>query len=255
MACVNKVFNIYKYPGETPLACLERLKVSDPALRDVVMTYAGRLDPMAEGVLLVLAGDMVHAKERYLRLNKVYECEVLFGVGTDTHDCLGLITEHRAPHVTVSAVRNEIKKFIGTIAQEYPAFSSKTLRGTPLFALSRSGRLDTGTLPKHSVQVMSIKVHDLKKVRVSNLRKKIAERILRVKGDFRQNAILRSWKHSRLPSELRLVKCRIRCGSGFYVRTFARDLGKSLGCPALAFSIRRLSVGRFISTRSLRRLA
>ena len=53
------------------------------------MTYAGRLDPMASGLLIVLAGEETKNKEKYLNLDKEYLFEVLFGFKTVTYDFLG----------------------------------------------------------------------------------------------------------------------------------------------------------------------
>jgi tRNA U55 pseudouridine synthase TruB len=52
---MENVLKLYKNVGETPLECLERFRVENSEYKDVPMTYAGRLDPMAEGVLIVLA--------------------------------------------------------------------------------------------------------------------------------------------------------------------------------------------------------
>ncbi|MEI7513657.1 MAG: hypothetical protein WCJ74_03505, partial [bacterium] len=87
---MDKVLNLYKRAGETPLLCILRYKKDNPQFENVPMTYAGRLDPLAEGVLLVLTGKEVHRKEEFLNLRKEYEVEVLFGFETDTFDVLGL---------------------------------------------------------------------------------------------------------------------------------------------------------------------
>ena len=42
-----------------------------------------------------------------------------------------------------------------------------------------------------------------------------------------------------------VLKIIIECGKGFYVRTFADDLGQILGCGAFLKSLRRLSSGPF----------
>lgn len=71
---------IYKHIGETPLEALERFRREQGIAADVPMTYAGRLDPMAEGLLLILLGEECKNKEKYLGLDKEYEVEVLFGI-------------------------------------------------------------------------------------------------------------------------------------------------------------------------------
>ena len=40
--------------------------------------------------MILLAGDAVYEKEKYLKLDKEYEAEILFGFETDTYDILGL---------------------------------------------------------------------------------------------------------------------------------------------------------------------
>ena len=66
MAEIQSFYVLNKEIGETPLECMERFRLSkglDPLLP---MTYAGRLDPMAEGVLLVLVGEECKNKDKYL---------------------------------------------------------------------------------------------------------------------------------------------------------------------------------------------
>ena len=84
---------LQKKKGETPLECLERYRALHPELAKEKMTYAGRLDPMAEGELLILIGGECKEKEKYLGLDKEYEVDVLFGFKTDTGDVLGKVTE------------------------------------------------------------------------------------------------------------------------------------------------------------------
>ena len=44
---MDKVLNLYKKRGETPLECIYRFKMVNPEYADKPMTYAGRLDPLA----------------------------------------------------------------------------------------------------------------------------------------------------------------------------------------------------------------
>ena len=79
-----------KEVGETPLIALRKWKEQNPEYKDVIASYAGRLDPMASGKLLVLFGEECKKQKSYTNLDKEYEIEVLFDVGTDTGDALGL---------------------------------------------------------------------------------------------------------------------------------------------------------------------
>ena len=97
---------LYKEKGETPLECIERHQLHRP------YTYAGRLDPMAEGVLLVLEGEECKDRERYLSKDKTYEYECIVGIKTDTSDALGCITDTLVvstppPHTAVTQIKGD----------------------------------------------------------------------------------------------------------------------------------------------------
>ena len=87
----KKSIIVYKNLGETPLECLERVRSEQGIADDIPMTYAGRLDPMAEGLLIILIGEECKNKEKYLGLDKTYEFKILVGFSTDTYDLLGMI--------------------------------------------------------------------------------------------------------------------------------------------------------------------
>src|SRR3989338_4911372 len=95
-----------KKEGETPLAALEAFRRKNKEYANTKLTYAGRLDPMASGLLLLLAGEEIKNKEKYLNLDKEYEFEILFGFQTDTYDILGKITKtHMKPTCQTCGVK------------------------------------------------------------------------------------------------------------------------------------------------------
>ena len=68
------IHNLYKQRGETPLECLERFRCQRLPLTHEKMTYLGRLDPMAEGVLLVGSGEedtKQKRREEFFSLDKM----------------------------------------------------------------------------------------------------------------------------------------------------------------------------------------
>ena len=89
----GRVVNLYKNLGETPRERLERLRAQKPHYAHEVLSYAGRLDPMAEGVLTCLVGSANRRREQYLDMGKEYTLDVLFGFSTDTYDILGRVME------------------------------------------------------------------------------------------------------------------------------------------------------------------
>lgn len=50
------------------------------------MSYAGRLDPLARGLLIALLGSRVSEQKTYETLKKVYQFQVIFGMKTDSYD-------------------------------------------------------------------------------------------------------------------------------------------------------------------------
>ena len=70
-------------------------------------------------------------------------------------------------------------------------------------------------------------------------------------GGFVKEASLKKKSVNLLDSKLignsnkNISKISIRCGSGFYVRSYARDLGDKLDSSAHIFSLKRTKVGKF----------
>ena len=257
------ILSIYKNSGETPLECLERVRGEHPEFKNMPMTYAGRLDPMAEGLLLVLVGDECNKKDEYLNLPKEYEVEVLFGFATDTYDLLGKIQTPSASGISPFAggekIQETLKNFTGKIIQKYPPFSSRTVNSKPLFKWAREGRLDEIEIPSHEVFVSDIKILKSFSITGEKLLKKIRTEVAKIKGDFRQEEILKIWeenltpqvglvasnKEGLWPEEFPVVTLSISCSSGTYVRAIAHDLGLFLNTPALAMKIVRTKIGDY----------
>jgi tRNA U55 pseudouridine synthase TruB len=80
--------------------------------------------------------------------------------------------------------------------------------------------------------------------------KTVKERIAKVKGDFRQEKILDSWKNllntnSNASKKFQIIQLCIKSSSGAYMRTLAQKLGESLGMDALAWKIKRTKIGDY----------
>ena len=240
---------IYKNLGETPLEALDRLRVEKPEYKDEKLSYAGRLDPMAEGVMLVMVGIENKEREKYLNMNKEYEFEVLFGLATDTYDLLGLpaqaglATDHLGVRLpSEDAIREALKKFKGVRSQIYPAYSSKTVAGRPLFEYAREGKLGEIEMPQKEVEIFDIELLGMREISKQDLLVDILQRISLVKGDFRQAEIKKRWREVLTDLDIpnfKIAKIRMHASSGTYARAVASELGTALGLPALAFSIKR----------------
>ncbi len=248
---MKNIFLLNKKEGETPLEALESFRAKNKKYKDAKMTYAGRLDPMASGLLLVLAGEEIKNKERYLSLEKEYEFEILFGFATDTYDILGkIVASTNLPLIMRESelqdkIKDNLKFFTGKFIQKYPIYSSKTVKGKQLFVYARSG-IDV-EIPEREVSVKELKFLELRKIKSDKLLKNIEKRIRKVKGDFRQKEIVKLWRKNLNigNSVFHIAKFKIRCSSGTYVRGIVNSLGEKIGIPALAFSIERTKIGNF----------
>jgi tRNA U55 pseudouridine synthase TruB len=113
---------------------------------------------------------------------------------------------------------------------------------------AREGKIDEIEIPSHDVFIESIDLIEEKQITGKKLLEKITKDISLIKGDFRQNEILHLWNENlknKKEEKYSIIKLRISCGSGVYVRGIANDVGLSLEIPSLALSIVRTKVGDF----------
>ena len=243
---MRNVIEVYKNIGETPLEAVRRFKRENREYADEKMTYAGRLDPMAEGLLVLLAGSAVYEKESYTELDKTYEFDVLLGVSTDTGDVLGIIQNVNSFSFDEDKFVSSLKTFEGVQIQEYPMYSSKTVDGMPLWKNARDGwKLEN--IPTHEIEIYTLGYLSYIDISAPQVLSSVLGRIDMIKGDFRQEEIKNSWeKNLNKARVFTVVKVRASVSSGTYIRVLAESIGKKLGIPALAFSIKRTSIGDMV---------
>ncbi len=248
---------VWKPVGKTPLDMVHRLKEKSE-YSSQTMSYAGRLDPMAEGILLILEGEENKKRKDFEALEKEYECDVLFGVATDSYDILGLVT-HTSQLPDIQNVDKKVSKqlqtYIGKHLQRYPPYSSKPVDGKPLYYWARNRRLHEIEIPQKQIEIKDIQQLKIRRLISSQSQKNIHERISLVDGNFRQEEILKTWdeffrtnQHQKFP----LVTFRIVCSSGTYIRSIVNELGEKLGVSTLAFRITRIRVGKYTIVNALK---
>lgn len=236
--------------GMTPLDCIRQYQIEHPEYAAEKLGYAGRLDPMAEGLLLILVGAENVNREQFLGLDKEYEVEMLLGISTDTYDLLGLITDDTAyTPVAQSTIRDTFKAFTGDILQKYPPYSSKTVRGKPLYAWAREGRLSEIDIPEETRTIHRIDYVREQLIDRSDLQSGITLKLETVRtGDFRKDRILQSWNiffESSPQNHFQIVTFKVACSSGTYMRSLVHAIGQVLSVPALTFSIKRTRIGDY----------
>lgn len=191
-------------------------KPSGPTSRDVVDAvvaatgmrkagHAGTLDPMATGAVVVAIGRATRLIRYLQEFDKEYFATAKLGVATDTLDADGVVTESRPMRVNAAAVEEAAQQFVGNIQQIPPMVSALKVGGTRLYELARRGE-EVAREPR-PVRVVAFDVLSV--------------------GDGEQP----------------LVKFRVVCGKGTYVRVLADDLAKSLGGRAHLTQLRRTRIG------------
>lgn len=247
----TEILKLYKNLGETSLECIERFRAEHSEYREMPMTYLGRLDPMAEGLLLVLAGN-TRDKKKYLDWDKAYEFEVLWGVETDTYDVLGLVTgTGPMPQKLDFKMQKLLENIQKKKVQEYPPYSSRTVGGKALHAWAREGKIDEIDIPTRAIRIFSIEHTNTRLVKASDLLAEIEARVALVKGDFRQEGIPLRWRETIALNERDHIHeylisgFRASVASGTYIRSLAHEMGELLDTAALAYSIKRTRVGEY----------
>lgn len=167
--------------------------------------HAGTLDPLAEGLLVILVGKATKLFSKFVNFDKEYLGVLKLGEVTTTGDSQGELVEKKEyADVDDAKLQKSFASLIGDIKQVPPMVSALRKGGKRLYALARRG-ITVEREPR------DIKIYELK--------------ILKI--------------------ELPLVEFYVRCSKGTYVRALAEDIGKLLGCGAHIIKIRRLSIGFF----------
>ncbi len=238
--------------------------------------HAGALDPFASGILIILVGKATKLSDSFLTLDKEYEAEVLLGIGTDGGDREGKIINHlnhqepneatsseliahspkqkidtRNSQLTTQEIAHVLKTFQPSYEQYVPVFSSVKVDGQKLRKLARSYAgfeiIDKDnnkfiefkndkneiekeiTLPKKNVNIYELELIEVGKLEGSKVRKLYEDKSFELKDS----------------DEFQVLKIRVKCSKGTYIRQLAIDIGEKLGVPASLISLRRTEIGEY----------
>ncbi|MBO3746567.1 tRNA pseudouridine(55) synthase TruB [Streptosporangiaceae bacterium NEAU-GS5] len=171
--------------------------------------HAGTLDPMATGVLVIGVEKATRLLGHLALTEKVYEATMRLGVSTNTDDAEGEVVAVSSAHeVAADAVLAGIKALTGPIMQVPPQVSAIKINGERAYKRARAGE-----------------------------EVELAARPVTVHG-FEVTAI----RHS---GDVVDVDATVRCSSGTYIRSLARDLGAGLGVGGHLTYLRRTRVGPY----------
>jgi len=122
--------------------------------------FAGTLDPLASGLMILATGRATKLLDWFHFLPKVYEAVLEFGKSSDTFDREGDIKVWPRKNINQAELKKGIKKFIGQQVQTVPIFSAKKVSGKKLHVLARQGK--TVDLPKNEIFIYDIKIIEYK---------------------------------------------------------------------------------------------
>lgn len=248
-----------KKVGETPLDVLENWRQGTPEASGVPLAYAGRLDPMAEGKLLMLIGEECKVQTNYHQSDKEYQITIALGLASDSGDVLGIISSDMPTRFTEDIVNEVVKQFIREIEFTYPIFSSKTVQGKPLHTWAVEGRLNEIEIPKRKAEIYQIKDLKCRTTRRSNLYDEAIAKINSLPtvtdprkalgNDFRRPEVINSWSKFVADGNendlFTLIDMTVVCSSGMYMRTLAELIAEALNTKGLALKINRTKIGHF----------
>ncbi len=248
---------IEKMVGETPLVSLEHLRANLHIPHDIPLAYAGRLDPMASGKLLIVIGDECKNQNKYHAFDKEYKVEVLLGASSDTGDVLGLLTPAMQKISTEIEIQKVLHGFIGPIRLPYPHFSAKTVHGKQLHIWTLENRLDEITIPIKESIIHKISFGSLRTISKQEILKTVRAKIETIPevteaskalgADFRRDKVRASWNEFEKNNIDTYQILSITCiaSSGTYMRSLSEKIAGQLGTQALAYSIHRTKIGTY----------
>jgi tRNA pseudouridine55 synthase len=208
------VYLIHKAVGETSFAAVrERQR---PGLK---LCHGGALDPFACGLLPLLAGQATRLMPLLHALPKVYRAELVWGSETDSGDLHGTVVRG-APLPEPARLEEALAGFLGWREQVPPLTSNKWVEGERAYA--RAHRGEKFELPPSRVYLhrASWVSHQLE-------------------GDAAPTG---GAARAGVPRAQRSV-LELTCRGGYYVRSLARDLARTLGSAAHLSRLERLNIG------------
>ena len=227
--------------GETMGELLARFKLEYAIDLTSKVAFAGRLDPLAFGKVAMLTDLDVYQKDNYCSKTKIYQCDIIEEIQTDTYDILGLPQKSSNPFTPIFDKKVDLE-----YEQEYPPYSSQ-------FVTDESGiKRPLWYCTKHNIKYLNtptklVRLYSGTKlseytINVKDLSDLVINRIRMVKlQTFRQEEILDSW--DKLLSEnyfapeynFSISKWEFQISSGGYIRYLGNKMN------GVCFDIQRIN--------------
>jgi len=209
----------------------------------------GKLDPMAQGKLLLLFDEDCKKMDENLAHTKTYQFKIAWGIQTDTDDTLGLITEEinidkNMVKKLINNMEKYIEKYEGSYNQYFHKYSARTVHNEnsekhSLWEWTKLGRLDEIEIPYKEVSVEYIKYYHTEKKNMEVIKDEISENMKYIEGNFRQNEIGKQWENYDKKKEIWISTFEARVSTGYYIRQLIHTLGVDTGLLGMALDINR----------------
>ena len=213
--------------------------------------YAGRLDPMAHGMMKILINQEVKNMEHYLQMDKTYRFKVLIGVSTDTTDVLGLLTKYHPSRFNINRIITSFLITVGTFQQKFHKFSSKPCKSKydgkamPLWYYAKNNKLDDVDIPTKSVTIYDIVFNQYAQHHSNELLTEVLDKLntllINGKTGYRTSDIIKQWSSFKVDYTFDMLTFTIKVSTGTYIRQLVQDVSDALRIPMLAYDIERLS--------------
>ena len=133
---------VHKEVGESSFDVVRRFKHEawEEGLKKFALGHGGTLDPFADGLLLVLAGQGTRLMELMHPLPKTYLARIAWGAETDTGDHLGLVVAE-GPLPAPGALEGILEGFLGWTEQVPPTTSAKKIDGESAYKKAHRGEV------------------------------------------------------------------------------------------------------------------
>ena len=216
------IIEFNKNIGESMNDVINRFKKEYFLKKEDKVSFAGRLDPLAFGKIILLTDSDKFKQDEFCNFNKIYTFSILQDFQTDTYDLMGLVTDYKIFN------ENIFEKEI-FITQSYPPYSSKTInvdgKMTKLWELAKQNILNEEKIPTKDVNIYYVKKINQQEIKGSELYDLICNFINRVNGNFRQKEILEKWKNIiDIDKIYKVSDYETKISSGGYVRSIANNM-------------------------------
>ena len=168
--------------------------------------HAGTLDPMAEGLMVVMVNSATKFSDDLMKKDKEYYVEMELGYETDTYDAEGKKTKIYDGIIEYDEqnVRDVINSFIGIQDQIPPMYSALKVNGKKMYEMAREG-IEIERKPRR-VEIYSI-------------------RDITIKGQ--------------------MITFYVEVSSGTYIRSLVRDIGEKLSFWATMTKLIRTKIDKY----------